>query len=716
MIEVKNDPDFLGLPQGLQPLRVLSGNLYWTWDRRISRVFERIDPERWNRENNPVQLIKGLSPARIEELSRDESFLTDLSIANAVQRGYVSAVAGSWFVKTYGLPRNDLVAYFSAEYGLASCLRIYSGGLGVLSGDHLKSASDLGIPLVGVGLFYRGGYFAQSLTNDGWQMESYPENELHSLPVEPVLDRDSSEPLTIRVQLGDRNVAIRAWRISVGRVFLYLLDTNIRGVNSPSDCDITSELYGGDSELRIKQEIVLGFGGAKLLSSLGLRPSIFHMNEGHSAFVGLERMRSMIAENPGLPFHEALKRVRDTNLFTTHTPVAAGIDTFSREQVENYLGFLSRDLGVSMSDVFALGQESPNSNTFNMAILAIRLSKGVNAVSKLHKEVAKKLWNNVLREEGLNLDDKNSPEFKEDQSIDSVTNGIHVLSWVSDSMADLYDRYLGHAWSDNLNDPEVWRRVGEIPEGLLWEIKCRERARLVDFIRHSRAQIESLAFDTRALTIGFARRFATYKRATLLFSDRQRLENLLNDKDRPVQFVFAGKAHPKDNDGKRLIQEIHNLSKRQSMAGKLVFLENYEISTARRLVQGVDLWLNNPRRPLEASGTSGMKVLANGGLNFSVLDGWWDEAYSQSNGWAIGTGTDVGHPYEQDRLDSDSLYNTLENQIVPDFFDRTEGIPLRWIKKMKQSIRSLVPTYSARRMVMEYSQRYYFRKSETMSK
>ncbi|MCL4519791.1 MAG: alpha-glucan family phosphorylase, partial [Thaumarchaeota archaeon] len=571
------------------------------------------------------------------------------------------------------------------------------------------------IPLVGVGLFYRRGYFSQSLTNDGWQVESYPENDPLALPVEPVLHRDSSEPLIITVPLAERQVAVRAWRVSVGRVFLYLLDTNIRTRNSPSDCDITSELYGGDTELRMKQEIVLGFGGANLLSSLGLRPSIFHMNEGHSAFVGLERMRLMLEDNPGLSFHEALERVRSTSLFTTHTPVAAGIDIFSREQVENYLEFIPRSLGVSMNDVFALGQETPNSNTFNMAVLAIRLSRDVGAVSKLHKEVAKKLWNNVLREESFDLDEKSSWEFKEGKRIDSVTNGIHIPSWVSESMADLYDRYLGQGWADNLNDLEMWRKVGEIPEGLLWEIKCRERAKLVDFIRRSQTQSEAQAFDTRALTIGFARRFATYKRATLLFADGPRFENLLNDKERPIQFVFAGKAHPRDNDGKRLIQEIYNFSKRQSVAGKLVFLEDYDISTAKRLVQGVDLWLNNPRRPLEASGTSGMKVLANGGLNFSVLDGWWDEAYSQSNGWAIGTGIDVGHPYEQDRLDSDSLYNKLGNQIIPDFFDRTEGIPLRWLRKMKHSIRTLAPMFNTRRMVMEYSQRFYFRKSETIS-
>ena len=518
--------------------------------------------------------------------------------------------------------------------------------------------------------------------------------------------------MVISVPVADRQVAVRAWRISVGRIFLYLLDTNIRTSNSPADCDITSELYGGDSELRIKQEIVLGMGGVKLLNALGLKPTIFHMNEGHSAFAGLERIRSMLEDNPGLSFHEALDRVRSTNLFTTHTPVAAGIDVFSREQIEHYLGFLPQNFHVSMNDVFALGQESSSSTSFNMAVLAIRLSRDVSAVSKLHKEVAKKLWNNVLQEESFDLDEKSSGEFKEIKKMDSVTNGIHILSWVSDSMADVYDQYLGAGWEDNVHNLETWRKVTDIPEGLLWEIRCRERARLVDFLRGRPAQSEAQALDTRALTVGFARRFATYKRATLLFADGSRLEKLLNDKERPIQFVFAGKAHPRDNDGKRLIQEIHNFSKRHSVAGKLVFLEDYDMSTAKKLVQGVDLWLNNPRRPLEASGTSGMKVLANGGLNFSVLDGWWDEAYSQSSGWAIGSGIDIGHPYEQDKMDSESLYNILENQIIPDFYDRTEGLPLRWLRKMKHSMRTLTPIFSTRRMVMEYSQRFYFRRME----
>ncbi|MDG6996188.1 MAG: alpha-glucan family phosphorylase [Nitrososphaerota archaeon] len=711
MIEARNGLDFISLPENLESLRILAGNTYWTWDRRVRRVFERIGNEQWKRTYNPVQLIQELSTTKLEELSRDENFLTDLSIAYTAQKKYMAANAESWFVKTYGTRNNNLVAYFSAEYGLASCLRTYSGGLGVLSGDHLKAASDLGIPLVGIGLFYRRGYFSQSLNHDGWQVESYPENEPYSLPVEPVLHMDSSEPLVISVPLADRQVAVRAWRISVGRVFLYLLDTNIRTSNSPADCDITSELYGGDSELRIKQEIVLGMGGVKLLNALGLKPTIFHMNEGHSAFAGLERIGSMLEDNPGLSFHEALDRVRSTNLFTTHTPVAAGIDVFSREQIEHYLGFLPQNFHVSMNDVFALGQESSSSNSFNMAVLAIRLSRDVSAVSKLHKEVAKKLWNNVLQEESFDLDEKSSGEFKEIKKMDSVTNGIHILSWVSDSMADVYDQYLGAGWEDNVHNLETWRKVTDIPEGLLWEIRCRERARLVDFLRGRPAQSEAQALDTRALTVGFARRFATYKRATLLFADGSRLEKLLNDKERPIQFVFAGKAHPRDNDGKRLIQEIHNFSKRHSVAGKLVFLEDYDMSTAKKLVQGVDLWLNNPRRPLEASGTSGMKVLANGGLNFSVLDGWWDEAYSQSSGWAIGSGIDVGHPYEQDKMDSDSLYNILENQIIPDFYDRTEGLPLRWLRKMKHSMRTLTPIFSTRRMVMEYSQRFYFRKT-----
>lgn len=701
MNQLKSGLDSVNLPENLQTLRILSGNLHWTWNRKIRRVLETTDSEGWEKTfHNPVLVMQKLSQQRIQELSKDQSFLEDLAIAYDTHKEYMIG-KNTWFQRTYGgLNTNHLVAYFSAEFGITSCLRTYSGGLGMLAGDHLKSASDLGIPLVGVGLFYKKGYFAQTLSHDGWQIESYPENKPDCLMIEPVFEKDSFEPLLIYVPVADRQVAARAWRVSVGRVFLYLLDTNVPEENSSSDCEITSELYGGDSDLRIKQEIILGFGGAILLRELGIEPTIYHMNEGHCAFVGLELIRALVEETHGTSLHDALEKVKPQILFTTHTPVAAGIDIFSRDQIEAYLSFLPKQLGIHPQDIFALGQESPDSGQFNMAVLAIHLSRDVNAVSKLHRDVARKLWRHVLRE-----DDGS-------RKIGSVTNGIHIPSWISDSMADLYDLYLGEEWMENLNDPETWRKISEIPEGLFWEIRCKERARLVDYLKPRIKHDHHGDLDSSALTIGFARRFATYKRATLLFTDSGRLERLVSDNERPIQFVFSGKAHPRDNDGKRLIQEIYNFSKREHVHGKIVFLGDYDISIARNLVQGVDLWLNNPRRPLEASGTSGMKVLANGGLNFGVLDGWWDEAYTPSNGWAIGSGLELGHHHEQDKMDAESLYKTLESQIIPDFYQRTEGIPLRWVQKMKNSIRTLSPVFNTRRMVIEYAQRFYFKSVE----
>jgi glycogen phosphorylase len=687
------------LPKNLEPLRALSKNAYWSWNRRIERVFEQADPELWNLcSQNPVALVRHLPDSRLQFLSKDEKFLSELMVAEDYHNEYMRNAQRCWFSKTYGGDvRKDLVAYFSAEFGITNSLRTYSGGLGILSGDHLKSASDLCIPLVGIGLFYRKGYFSQSLSHDGWQVESYPENDPNLLGLEAVLDQKSYEPLMLKVPLADREVSVRVWRASIGRVYLYLLDTNFPQVNSPADCEITSELYGGDGDLRIRQEIILGFGGVLLLNSLGLYPTVYHMNEGHSAFASLQRIRNVMEENSDISLSDALKKIRNSNLFTTHTPVAAGIDVFSRDHVQTYLGFLEKELRTSFNEIFSLGQENPSSDWFNMAVLAIRTSRDVNAVSKLHRHVATKLWNPVLRHEGL-----------ESTKMSSVTNGVHVLSWISDSMADLYEEYLGSGWEDRIQEPETWRRVSEIPEGLLWKIRCRQRELLVQFARE-RFRHDQGTLDPNALTIGFARRFATYKRATLLFSDLARLEKLVLDPERPVQFVFAGKAHPKDQGGKKLIQEIVNFSKKESVKGKIVFLADYDISTARHLVQGVDLWLNNPRRPMEASGTSGMKVLANGGLNISVLDGWWDEAYSPSTGWMIGGGLEQADPQEHDKVDAESLYSTLERNVIPDFYERTEGIPLRWVSKMKNSMRALTPVFSSSRMLMEYAQRFYFR-------
>ena len=700
----------LNLPNELSHLTEIAENLYWSWNRRLRELFESIDPITWKSTGqNPIALLKTLNESKIEALKNDFEFRKELSDAYAAHRSYLNEKMETWFQKQYGPNyENHLIAYFSAEFGIATCMKIYSGGLGTLAGDHLKSASDLGVPLVSVGLFYRKGYFSQKISGDDWQEEHYPENIPGELPLKPVLETNSRDPLLISIPLEQREVRVRAWKVSVGKISLYLLDSNVPSHNSKEDCEITSELYGGDSEMRIKQEIILGFGGAKLLQTLGIKPTVYHLNEGHSAFVGLERVREILeVDPPGKSFSEAVEIVRNTSLFTTHTPVPAGIDTFSPEQIEKYLSWYHKRLKIHPSELFSMGQESNDSKSFNMAVLAIKLSRDVNAVSKLHREVVKKLWENLLKQESFSFEEDRPAHIKKHRRIASVTNGIHISSWISDSMAEVYDKYFGDGWRDFESSPELWLKVSEIPSEVLWTVRCQERTRFIELVRQ-RCNNNSL-LDPNALTIGFARRFTSYKRATLALSDRDKLAKLLSDSDKPVQFVFSGKAHPRDNDGKRLIQEIIRFSKSESVRGRVVFLPDYVISTAKELVQGVDLWLNNPRRPLEACGTSGMKVLANGGLNASVLDGWWDEAYSPSCGWAIGPAINDGDFALQDKLDSESLYDILEHQIIPEFYDRTNGIPLKWVGRMKNSISKLPPQFNSDRMLMEYTQQHYIR-------
>jgi len=672
-----------------------------------------VDEDLWEKSaNNPVLLLKNLSPDKIEELRINRLFISKLEAAVEIQRKYISGDSDSWFRRSFGSSEsNDLcVAYFSMEFGVASFLKIYSGGLGVLSGDHLKSASDLGIPLVGIGLFYARGYFTQGLNADGWQVEQYPINKSEDLPIE--LMRDASQkPLAFSVPLANREIKVRAWKVSVGRTSLYLLDTDIPELNSPDDCKITAELYGGDSDTRIKQEIILGFGGARLLRLLGLKPSIFHMNEGHSSFVSLERISQVIEDSGGrVSFPQALASVKSSTVFTTHTPVPAGIDIFSRGQIEHYLSQYPKRIGLKIEDIFSLGQETPDSHGFNMAVFAIRTSSMVNGVSNLHRHVARQLWEKVLQEEEFNITGDISG-LGSSKRMRSVTNGVHISSWMSDWMADLLDGYLNHDWISNEWKTETWRTVSNIPSDQLWTVRQSSRAKLLEYVRKKLGP-SNVKLDANALTIGFARRFATYKRANLLFSDHARLERLLLDSERPIQFIFAGKAHPRDLDGKKLIQEIISYTKKEITRGKIVFLPDYDIDVARNMVQGVDVWLNNPRRPLEASGTSGMKVLCNGGINLSVLDGWWDEAYTPSNGWAIGTGAAESNHALQDRQDAESLYDLLQNHVVPEFYDRTNGIPIRWIERMKRSMSNLSPRFSSSRMVMEYAENFYFRNAD----
>ena len=699
------------LPAELQGLGTLTSNFYYSWKRNIRDVFAVIDETTWDHSgHNPVSIIDRLTAERLDELRRDQRFLSRLEQAVETQREYLDDNESKWFAKTYPEARNreNLVAYFSMEFGVVSYLKIYSGGLGVLSGDHLKSSSDLGIPLVGIGLFYSRGYFSQGLNADGWQVEHYPPNRPEDLPIQRVIDENTKKPLVFSVPLADREVKVKAWKAEVGRIPLYLLDTNLPGENTPEDCEITSELYGGDSDTRIKQEIVLGFGGARLLRLLGQKPSVYHMNEGHSSFISLERISQFIEDaSHGRTFREALTAVKSSTVFTTHTPVPAGIDIFTRGQIEHYLSQYPKRLGISVDDLFSLGQETDESNGFNMAVFAIRTSSMINGVSNLHRHIARELWEKVLQEEEFDIGD-DAAEKKSGKRMRSVTNGVHVASWISDAMADLLDEYLGQDWNMKTFRADTWRAISKIPSERLWQVRQDSRAKLMGFISqrldHSRNSL-----DPNTLTIGFARRFATYKRATLLFSDHSRLEHLLMDSEKPIQFIFAGKAHPRDHEGKKFIQEIVSFSKRELTGGKIVFLPDYDIEVARNMVQGVDVWLNNPRRPMEASGTSGMKVLCNGGINLSILDGWWDEAYTPSNGWAIGTGATGTNYSLQDRQDAESLYDLLQNHVTQEFYERTNGLPLKWIERMKRSMSGLVPRFSSSRMVIEYAENFYFK-------
>ncbi|MBY0228163.1 MAG: alpha-glucan family phosphorylase, partial [Gemmataceae bacterium] len=607
-----------------------------------------------------------------------------------------------------------VVAYFSAEFGIHESVPVYSGGLGVLSGDHLKSASDLGLPLVGVGLMYREGYFRQYLTADGWQQERYPENDFFNLPLLEEKDRQG-RPLAVSVPMAGREVAVRVWRLQVGRVPLYLLDANIPQ-NAPDDRAITARLYGGDHDTRIRQEIVLGIGGVRALRALGKEPTVCHMNEGHSAFCGLERIREMM-ERTGCDFATAREAVSAGTVFTTHTPVPAGNDVFVPQLVEHYFADYWPQLKLTRDEFLGLGRQNPASHDegFGMTVLALRLANIANGVSRLHGTVSRKMWQGIWPE----LPDAEVP-------ITSITNGVHTRSWVSPDLAQLFDRYLGAGWHGSPDEAAAWGRVERIPDAELWRTHERRRERLVSFARgRMKKQLIARgavpgevaradeALDPETLTIGFARRFATYKRGALLFANYERLLSIITSKDRPVQLIYAGKAHPRDNGGKELIKEINHFARRPELRRRVVFLEDYDMNVARYLVQGVDVWLNNPRRPLEASGTSGMKAACNGGLNFSILDGWWCEGYAQDNGFAIGAGEEYADTVYQDEVESRAILDALEQEIVPLFYARgADGVPRGWLRMMKRSIASLSPVYSTGRMVAEYATTAYLPSAE----
>jgi starch phosphorylase len=697
------------LPERLQPLHTIAYNMWWCWNHEAVSLFRRIDDDLFDSvENSPVKLLGAIDQARLEQLRHDEGFLAHIDRVAAALDGYMKN--RPWFQDSYPNAGDFRVAYFSAEFGIHESVPIYSGGLGVLAGDHLKAASDLGLPLVGVGLMYREGYFRQYLNVDGWQQESYPENDFFNLPLIAEARPDGS-PLLVGIPFPGREVQVRIWRIQVGRVPLYLLDANIPQ-NSAEDRTITGRLYGGDNDMRIRQEMILGIGGIRALRALGKVPTVCHMNEGHSAFSGLERIRLLMEEH-NLPFAAAREAVTAGTCFTTHTPVPAGNDIFPAQLMEHYFGGYLPQLKIDRNEFLGLGRQNPRDENepFCMTVLAIRLANKTNGVSKLHGKVSRKMWKNIWPD----LPDADLP-------ITSITNGIHTRSWLAPEMAQLYERYLGIQWEARPTDYGIWRRVDHIPDAELWRTHERRRERLVAFARlRLKNQLKRRGappaeiaradeiLDPDALTIGFARRFATYKRGSLIFRNLDRLGAIINNKDRPMQIIFAGKAHPRDHGGKELIAEILHIARRAEFRRRIVFLEDYDMNVARYLVQGIDVWLNNPRRPLEASGTSGMKVCCNGGLNLSILDGWWVEGYSQNNGWAIGAGEEYTDLNYQDDVESRAIYDLLEQEIVPQFYTRTsDGLPRAWLRLMKQSMSTVCPVFNTNRMVQEYVEKFYW--------
>ena len=701
------------IPPDLEGLSRLAYNLCFSWKDEIQDLFQRIDPRLWEEcGHNPVLLLGLVSQERLNELSRDHNFLAQLERLTQNFNRYLSQPR--ILAEDYYPEMPFQVAYFSAEFGLSECLSIYSGGMGVLAGDTLKSASDLNVPLVGVGLLYQEGYFSQYLSADGWQMETYPVNDFDTMPVSLVRN-EKGKPLTISVDFKGQRVQILIWRIDVGRVPLYMLDTNV-GANPPEFRRTTAQLYGGDREMRLRQEIVLGIGGIRALKALGIEPTVIHINEGHSAFSALERI-SILRKEKNLSFDAAREVTLASTIFTTHTSVPAGNDLFDAELLRVYFEEYAKEMGINFKVLLGYGRLDPHngSEPFGMSTLALRLSAHTNAVSRLHRQVSQTMWQKIWHHHPV-----------EDVPIDYITNGIHVPTWISRDMAALFDRYLGLDWAEDPNNERVWEQAEQIPDPELWRTheRCREnliglvRLRLYEQLNRRGASIAEVqaaseVLTPEALTIGFARRFATYKRASLLFRDPERLDRIVNHPKHPVQIILAGKAHPQDNEGKEFLKTIFHLAREERFRQRIVVLENYNMHVAKRLVSGCDLCLNTPRRPLEACGTSGMKALANGSLNLSVLDGWWDEGYHRDFGWAIGHGEVYQDHNAQDDIESRDLYNLLEEEIAPLFYQRgPDGIPRGWVKKMRAGLQRLVPTFSSHRMVQEYVNRYYLPCSE----
>ncbi len=693
------------LPVALRPLEEIAQNLWLSWNFDAIQLFIRLDYDAWQQsQQSPIRVLGMVSQERLEKVAKDDSYLAAL---NEVYKRFLRYKKGDTW---YRGSRKDVVAYFSMEYGMDVSLPIYSGGLGILSGDHMKTSSDMGLPLVGIGLLYRQGYFRQYLNADGFQQESYPENDWYNMPVERKNDKDGNA-IKISVDLGGQVLMAQIWEAKVGRSSLYLLDTNI-DENSPDLRNITATLYGGDKETRIQQEILLGIGGIRALRALGINPAATHMNEGHSAFLGLERIREIMVDKK-FSFAEAKEVLWATNIFTTHTPVPAGNERFDIALMAKYFNSWTQILGISWKEFLALGREKPENDqeTFCMTVLALKMAAYSNGVSRLHGRVSREMWQGLWPAVPL-----------EEVPIGHVTNGVHPRTWVASSMCDLLDRYFGPQFEDKPSDLDIWNRMDRISDEELWRTHERRRERLVAFVRdrirqhlkrtgavERRVQQAEDALSPYALTIAFARRFATYKRGNLLLRDPERLLRLVKDNDRPIQLIFAGKAHPMDMPGKELIREIIHFAEKYDVTSRILFIENYDMTVARYLTSGADLWLNTPRRPLEASGTSGMKAAMNGVLNCSILDGWWDEAYNPELGWAIGAGEEYEDTNLQDEIESKALYDLLEREIIPLFYQRgRDGLPREWIHHMKDCMMHIGQSMSSHRMLMDYSNQFYF--------
>jgi starch phosphorylase len=690
-------------------LWALARNIWWSWDNDSTGLFRDLDPVRWRELNhNPISLLSEIPLAGIERRAREMVLHGRINYAYRRQREYLAADR-TWGATHAGVLRPWPVAYFSAEFGLHESIPVYSGGLGILAGDHIKSASDLGIPLVGIGLFYGQGYFRQRLDASGWQQEEYLRTDVNQLPMEAAID-PQGKPVTVQIDTRTGTIHGKVWRMKVGRCDLLLLDSNVEG-NAPEDRELTSRLYGGDLRIRIRQELLLGVGGIRALRSLGITPGVFHLNEGHSAFAVLEAIRTRM-EDEGLTFDQVAARIPREVVFTTHTPVPAGHDRFPPELIEEHLGPLREQLGLSAEKLMALGREDAENQaeSFCMTVLGLKMARRANAVSALHGEVSRSMWTVLYR-----------GKSEDSVPIGHITNGVHVPSWLAPQMFRLYDRHLGPEWHEHSGEARIWEGIENIDDGELWETHLSLKARLLEFVRRRamkqaerRAEspdaVEQLSrvLSPDALTIGFARRFATYKRANLVLADLEGLVNMVNDPKRPVQFVFAGKAHPLDEPGKRLLQQIAELVHDSRFADKVVFVEDYDINVGRHFVQGVDVWLNSPRRPYEASGTSGQKVVLNGGLNLSILDGWWAEAYDGLNGFAIGSGKTHTDVNIHDKRDGEDLHRVLRDEVIPLFYQRdVDGLPRGWIKRMKRTIRTLGWRFNADRMVMDYTMKCY---------